>query len=332
MRAVVVHEFGPPSSLRLEHVSEPVPGSGELVVTIEATAVNYVDLLVISGKYQFLPPRPFTPGKLPAGRVSAVGPGTTDFAVGDRVLTTVEHGGYAEKVCVPASACYRIPDEMPAAEAASMALAFDTAWFALKERARLKGGESVLVLGATGSVGIAAVQLAKAFGAHVIAGVSSLDKAQGVRDMGADAIVDLSVPDTRNSLREQVRAANGGSGVDVVIDPLGDKFFEAALRSLDWCGRLVVIGFAAGEIPTIKANYLLVKNIEVSGLQVSDYRKRMPDRMAECFADIFNLYCRGRLSAPPLRTIPLEGFADALDQIQDRRAGARLVLTPVQPG
>ena len=332
MRAVVVHEFGPPRSLCLEDVVEPKPDVGELVIDVAAAAVNFVDLLVISGRYQFLPPRPFTPGKLPAGTVSALGSGVTDFRIGDRVLTTAEHGGYSERACVKAADCYRIPDSMSFVEAASMALAFDTAWFALRERARLRSGESVLVLGATGGVGLAAVQLAKLFGARVIAGISSPNKESLAREAGADAVVDLSAPDTRDSLRAQVFAANGGSGVDIVIDPLGDKFFEASLRALNWSGRLVVVGFAAGEIPTVKANYLLLKNIEVSGLQVSDYRKRMPARMAECFAEIFDLFCNGRLTSPPTTTLPLESFAEALERVQDRKAGARLVLTPARSG
>jgi NADPH2:quinone reductase len=330
MRAVMVHEFGEPESLKVEQVSDPTPGPGEILIDVQAAAVNYVDLLVTSGKYQFLPPRPFTPGKLPAGVVAGLGENVTGFAVGDRVLTTAEHGGYAEKAVAAAAHCYRIPASMSFADAASMALAFDTAWFGLRERARLKPGETVLVLGASGGVGIAAVQLAKAFGARVIAGISSPSKADFVREAGAEAVVDLSRPNTRDSLREQVHALTEGRGVDVVIDPLGDKFFEASLRALAWCGRLVVVGFAAGEIPTVKANYLLLKNIEVSGLQVSDYRKKTPARMAECFAEIFSLFEKGVLQAPPTETLPLERFAEALDRVKRREAGGRLVLTPGQ--
>lgn len=328
MRAVVVREFGEPGSLRIEEVPDPAPGPGEVLIDVGATAVNFVDLLVTSGRYQFLPPRPFTPGKLPAGTVTALGAGVAGPKVGDRVLTVAEQGGYAEKAVVRAAEAFRIPDAMSFVDAAAMALAFDTAWFGLRERARLRAGETVLVLGASGGVGLASVQLAKAFGARVIAGIASPAKADVVREAGADAIVDLAAPDTRNALRAQVHALTEGRGADVVIDPLGDRFFGAALRALAWSGRLVIVGFAAGEIPTVKANYLLVKNIEVSGLQVSDYRKRMPGRMAECFAEIFDLYARGILTAPPTRAVPLDDVADALCRVRDRRAGARLVLVP----
>ena len=328
MRAVTVREFGTPETLSIEQIEDPRPGPGEILVDVAATAVNFVDLLVTSGKYQFLPPRPFTPGKLPAGIVRALGEDVTGLEIGDRVLTTAEQGGYAEKAVALASQSYKIPDNMSFVDAASMALAFDTAWFALRERARLVPGETVLVMGASGGVGLACLQLVKAFGARAIAGISSPQKADLVRDAGADAVVDLSAPDIQDSLREQIHALTGKRGVDVVIDPLGDRFFAAALRALAWCGRLVVVGFAAGEIPTVKANYLLVKNIEVSGLQVSDYRKRKPARMAECFREVFDLYRRGVLKAPPATALPLDDFADALIRVRDRRTSTRLVLTP----
>lgn len=327
MRAVVVREFGTPESLAIEDIASPRPGSDEILIDVHAVGVNFVDLLVIGGTYQFLPPRPFTPGKLPAGRVVAVGANVTRFAVGDRVLTTAEQGGYAQQATALAEHSYLIPAAMSFTDAAGMALAFDTAWFALRERARLVTGESVLILGATGSVGLAAVQLAKAFGARVIAGVSSMEKAAIVRDAGADEVVDLSVENLRDGLRDQLHAVNGGKGVDIVIDSLGDRFFAAALRAMAWSGRLVVVGFAAGEIPTLKVNYLLVKNIEVSGLQVSDYRKRMPVRMRECFDEIFDLYEKGLVKPPVISTRPLEGFADALGQIRDRKAKERIVLS-----
>jgi NADPH2:quinone reductase len=327
MRAVVVHEFGTPESLSIEDVAGPQAGPDEILIDVRAVGVNFVDLLVIGGTYQFLPPRPFTPGKLPAGQVIAVGANVTDFAVGDRVLTTAEQGGYAEQAVALAEHSYRIPVALSFTEAAAMALAFDTAWFALRERGRLVEGESVLILGATGSVGLAAVQLAKAFGARVIAGVSSMSKADIVRNAGADEVVDLSVDNLRDGLREQVYAVNGGNGVDVVIDSLGDRFFAAALRAMAWCGRLVVVGFAAGDIPSVKVNYLLVKNIEVSGLQVSDYRKKKPERMRECFEEIFALYEKGLVKPPATSVRRLEGFAEALGQIRDRTAKERIVLS-----
>jgi NADPH2:quinone reductase len=327
MRAVVVHEFGTPESLPIEDIASPKAGPDEILIDVHAVGVNFVDLLVIGGTYQFLPPRPFTPGKLPAGQVIAVGSNVKRFSVGDRVLTTAEQGGYAEQAVALAEHSYKIPDTMSFTEAAAMALAFDTAWFALRERGRLVAGESVLILGATGSVGLAAVQLAKAFGAKVIAGVSSMNKAAAVREAGADEVVDLSVNDLREGLREQVYAVTGGRGADVVIDSLGDRFFAAALRAMAWCGRLVVVGFAAGEIPSVKVNYLLVKNIEVSGLQVSDYRKKKPNRMRECFEEIFALYEKGLVKPPATSIRSLDGFAESLGQIRDRTAKERIVLS-----
>lgn len=327
MRAVTVREFGTPESLSIEDVASPEPGPDEILIDVRAVGVNFVDLLVIGGTYQFLPPRPFTPGKLPAGIVTKVGANVSRFSVGDRVLTTAEQGGYAERATALADHSYPLPDSMSFTDAAAMALAFDTAWFALRERGRLRKGESVLVLGATGSVGLAAVQLAKAFGAHVLAGVSSMAKAETVKAAGADEVIDLSVGNLRDGLREQVHAVTGGKGADIVIDSLGDRFFAAAIRALAWSGRLVVVGFAAGEIPTVKVNYLLVKNIEVSGLQVSDYRKRTPALMRECFEEIFALYEKGLVKPPDTSVRPLQEFAGALAEIRDRKAKSRIVLT-----
>jgi NADPH2:quinone reductase len=328
MRAAVVTEFGPILSHRLGTLPDPEPGRGEVLVTIKAAAVNYVDSLVVTGKYQFLPERPFAPGKLPAGVVSALGAGVQDLAVGDRVLTLAEQGGYAERIAVPARDCFKLPPAMSFVAAAAMAPVYDTAWFALRERSRLRAGESVLVLGATGGVGLAAIQLAKALDAKVLAGVSNQAKASLAVGAGADAVVDLSKENLRDSLREQVFQNNNGNGVDIVLDPIGGDAFDAALRALAWRGRLVVIGFAAGRIPSVKTNYLLVKNIEVSGLQVSDYRKRAPDLMARCMDEIFALFETGKLRPAPTVTRPLEDFAQALQDVVDRRVNGRVVLVP----
>ncbi|MDX3908043.1 MAG: NADPH:quinone oxidoreductase family protein [Pigmentiphaga sp.] len=327
MRAALIHEFGPVESLRVADTADPVAGPGQVVVDVRATAINFVDTLVITGKYQFLPDRPFAPGKLPTGIVSAVGPGVETLRAGDRVLTLAEHGGYAEKVAVAAKDCFALPDSLSFPDAAAMSLAFDTAWFALCERARAKPGETVLVLGATGSVGLASIQLAKAYGLRVLAGVSSAAKAGQVLAAGADGIVDLSRPQLIDSLREQVREQTAGAGADIVIDPLGGDIFDAAIRAVAWRGRLVVVGFAAGRIPTLKVNYVMLKNMEVSGLQVSDYRKRTPDEMAHCIHEIFRLYAEGKLNPGKVTTYPLERVAEALAHLQNRSAPGRLVLT-----
>jgi NADPH2:quinone reductase len=328
VRAIVVEELGPPERLRLAEVPAPVPGPGEALVEIHAAPVNYVDLLVVGGTYQFLPARPFIPGKGPAGVVAALGPGIAGLGVGDRVLAMAEEGGYAEAVAVPVAQCYPLPPRMSFAEAASLSLVYDTAWFALRERARLSSGETVLVLGASGGVGRAAVQLARALGGRVLAGISRKEKEAAVREAGAAAVIDLSPPNLRDSLREQVYAETDGRGADIVLDPLGGEVFAAALRALAWCGRMVVIGFAAGGIPTLKTNYLLLKNIEVSGLQVSDYRKRRPEQVAACYAEIFDLYDRGLIVPDRVVPFPLADAGTALTALCERRLAGRAILRP----
>jgi NADPH2:quinone reductase len=327
MRAVIVREFGPVEDAELGEFPKPEPGPHDILLETHATAANFVDLLVIGGQYQFLPDLPFVPGKLPAGVVAEVGSAVKALKVGDRVLAMAELGGFGEFVAVPESQCYRLPDKMPFVDAASMARVYDTSWFALRDRARYQHGDTVLVLGATGGVGLAAVQLAKAMGAKVLAGVSSWDKADIARAAGADAVIDLSRPNLNDDLRAQVYELTNSRGADIILDPVGADIFDAAIRALAWRGRLVVIGFAAGRIPTIQTNYLLVKNIEVSGLQISDYRKRMPGQMAACFAEIFGLYDAGKIKPAPTTVLPIAQFATALADIRDRRARGRIVLS-----
>ena len=326
MRAIVVDKFGAPEQLRMAEVPPPEPGPAEVLVGVRAAPVNYVDLLVIGGGYQFLPQLPFIPGKGPAGIVSAVGPQVASLKTGDRVLAMAEQGGYAEAVAVAADQCYRLPPSISFDAAASLSLAYDTAWFALRERARLEPEETVLVLGASGGVGRAAVQLARAMGARVLAGIARTEKTAEIMAAGADAVIDLSRPNLRDSLREQVFAATDRRGADIVLDPLGGEVFEAALRALAWRGRLVVIGFAAGAIPTMRVNYLLLKNIEVSGLQISDYRKRRPAQVAAAFAEIFTFYEQGRIAPAPATVFPLARAGDALAALRDRRLTGRAVL------
>lgn len=326
MHAIIVDEFGPPERLRLGEVAEPVPGPDEALVTVQAAPVNYVDLLVVGGTYQFLPSLPFIPGKGPAGVVAALGTKATGLRVGDRVLAMAEQGGYAEAVTVRADQCYRLPASMSFTEAASLSLVYDTAWFALRERARFQAGETVLVLGASGGVGEAATQLAHAMGGRVLAGISRPQRAASVLAAGADAVIDLSAADLRESLRTQVNAETDGQGADIILDPLGGPIFEAAVRALAWRGRLVVIGFAAGAIPTIRTNYLLLKNIEVSGLQISDYRKRRPAQVASCFAEVFSLYQQAKIKPAPALVFPLAQAGEALAALRNRRISGRAVL------
>ena len=259
--------------------------------------------------------------------IAAVGNGVTKFKVGDHALLMAESAGFAEFAVMPEGQCIKLPPALAFEEAASMALVYDTAYFALKDRGRIAPGETVLVLGATGGVGLAAIQLAKAFGSKVFAAVASKDKEDIVRAAGADAIVDLSAPDLHESLRAQVFALTGKKGVDIIVDMLGGDIFDAAVRALAWCGRLIVIGFASGRIPSLKMNYVLVKNIEVSGMQISDYRKRRPADMQAAFAEIYAMHAAGKLKPLPTKTYPLEQFAQALTDIKDRKVRGRIVLT-----
>ena len=326
MRAVIVDAVGCPERLRIAEMPEPTPEADQVLVRVHAAPVNFVDLLMVGGTYQFLPRLPFIPGKGPAGIVTALGRNVTTLQIGDRVLAMAEEGGYAESVALRADQCYRLPAVMSFTEAASLSLVYDTAWFALRERGRLLPGETVLVLGASGGVGRAAVQLAHAMGARVLAGISRPERAADIQAAGADHIIDLSARDLHDSLRKQVYAATEERGTDIILDPLGGAVFEAAVRALAWRGRLVVIGFAAGAIPSIKTNYLLLKNIEISGLQISDYRKRRPEQVAACFAEIFSLYDRGKLKPAPATIFPLEEAGAALAAVRDRKIAGRAVL------
>ena len=327
MRAILVNEFGALENAALSRTDKPRAGRGELLIEIHATAANFVDILLIGGMHQSKPALPYIPGKGPAGVVSGVGEGVTNFVVGDRVLAMCEPGGgYAEFVAIPVHMCHRIPDKLSFPEAASMALIFDTAWFALLERGRFRPRDCVLVMGATGGVGQAAIQLVKALGGVALAAVSDFSKVDMVTDAGADFVIDITHDNLRESVRKQVFKITNGKGVNIVIDALGDKFFEAAIRAVAWCGRYVVIGFAAGSIPSLKVNYLLVRNIEVSGLQIGDYRKRKPDKMQDCFDQIFELYDVGKIGPLPFKTLPLKEVGRALGSIRDRIARGRIVL------
>jgi NADPH2:quinone reductase len=328
MRAVVVEKFGPFENAAVRDIPVPAVGADDVLVEIHAVAANFVDTLLIAGTYQFRPTPPFVPGKLPAGVVKTVGADVTTLKAGDRVLAIAEYGGYGEAVVVPASHCIRIPPAMSFTDAASMSSVYDTSLVALRDRAQFKPGESVLVVGATGGVGLASVQLVKALGGTALAGVGNPAKAHLALEAGADAIIDLSGADLKDKLRDQVYAANGGRGVDIVLDMLGGDYFDAAIRALAWRGRLVVIGFAAGRIPTLKVNYVLLKNISVSGIQISNYRTKAPEMTADCYAELFSLYEAGKIKSLPTTTMPMERFADALRALRDRTAQGRIVLVP----
>ena len=328
MRAVLVTEPTDFEQIEVAEVPDPQPGPGEVVVDVMAAETNYPDILVIAGKYQIRPPLPFSPGKAAAGRVASLGAGVTGISVGDRVAVQVEYGAFAEKLRAPAANCFPMPDGVTFETAAALGLVYQTAHFALVERARLRAGESVLVLGGSGGIGTASIQVAKALGAaRVIASVRAADDAVVARAAGADAVIESGEAALRGRLGAEVAAANGGRGVDIVIDPVGGETNAAALRALAWCGRLVVIGFASGEIPTIRANYVLVKNISVLGLHWSDYRERTPALVAEVQRDLFDLLLQGRIDPVVTRVVPLARFKEALRALRDGTAQGKIVLT-----
>lgn len=326
MKAVVVREFGPPESIRVEEFPSPVPTEDQVLVDVHAAGVNFPDLLVMGGKYQILPPRPFVPGKECAGVVRAVGARVTTCKPGDRILMWMEAGAFAEQAVASQANCFVIPERMSFEAASCFGLVYQTAHFALVTRAAMRPGEVVLVTGATGGVGLAAVQIAKALGATVVAAVSTPEKAEIARANGADHTLDVSVPNLRDGLREQLRKATGGRGADVIIEQVGGDVFDASLRALAWSGRLVVVGFAGGRIPEVKVNYLLVKNIAVLGLQISDYRDEHPEAMRRVMQELFALYGEGRIAPVVSASYPLERFAEAFAAIVGRKAVGKLVL------
>lgn len=326
MRALRVHEHGGIESLKLENAPDPVPKAGEVLVGVRAASINFPDLLVIGGTYQKLPPRPFSPGKDLAGVVVAVGEGVTVCKPGDRVCAQIEYGAYAELCSVPAVNCHVMPDAMSFTDGAAMGLTYLTAHFALVERGRYSPGECVLVNGAAGGVGLASVQIAKALGATVVASVSSADKAALVKSNGADHVVRTDVANLREDFRKQMQAALGARGADLIIDPVGGDVFDASLRVIAWCGRLVIVGFAEGRIPEIKAGHLLVKNISLVGLQWSDYRDRQPQKVREVQQALFRMYEAGAIGPHVMATYAIEDYAAALAAVRDRKVVGKAVL------
>jgi NADPH2:quinone reductase len=326
VRAVVVEKFGAPNVLVVRDVTQPVPGPGEVLVDVHAAGVNFPDLLVVGGSYQILPPLPFTPGKEIAGVISELGTAVTGLRPGQRVMAQLEHGGYQQRVAVPAAQVVPIHDGIDFTEAAAFGLGYLTAHFALVRRAHLKPGDTVLVTGAGGGVGSAAVQLAKALGARVIAVVKDEARAGLARDLGADHVLGAD-PAT---LRDRVKELTGGRGADVVVEMVGGEVFRAALRATAWEGRLVVIGFASGDIPEVRAGHVLVKNISIVGLQVSDYRDREPAAVREVLTDLLRLHAAGRLRTPVAGTFPLADAARALELIRSGAVNGKLVLTTAE--
>ena len=327
MRAVVIRDTSN-RGVAIEEVPDPSAGDGEVVVDVKVCGINFTDLLSLDGKYQNNPPVPFTPGKDAAGVVSAVGAGVTGLKAGDRVIAHVVHGGLAEKVACPEALCFPLPDGVAFEAAAAMGLAYQTAYHALTTRGGLKEGEIVLINGASGGVGMAAVNLAKPLGARmVLAGLSSLGKADAVRAAGADAVIDLTADDLRESLRAQVREATGGRPVDLAFDLVGGEAFDATIRAIGDEGRAVVAGFTSGTIPQVRTNYLLLKNIGVLGMTINSYIHQHSPKLAAAQSALFDLLLDGKIDPNIMARYPFEQYMDAIKLLEDRKIVGKAVLT-----
>jgi len=324
MRAVRVHELTGPGALRVDDVPDPTPGPGQVLVEVRACGVNFPDVLLTRGKYQFKPALPFSPGGECSGLVRAIGDGVTRVAPGDRVAATVVAGAYVEQICLPEATVVQLPDAVSFEVGAATLLTYLTTYHALVDRAAIKPGESLLVLGAAGGVGAAACELGALLGARVIAAASTDDKLAFCRDHGATDVINYATED----LKERLKVLTGGNGVDVVYDPVGGSLTEVALRSTAWEGRYLVIGFAAGDIPKIPLNLVLLKGCQIVGVFWGAFAARSPARNGEHAAQIFQWVAEGKLKPAIDEVLPFERATEALERLEQRKVKGKLVLSP----
>ena len=323
VRAVLCREFGPPESLTVEDVDEPTPADDQVVVDVRACAVNFPDVLIIQNLYQFKPPLPFSPGAEIAGVVSAVGPNVKGITVGDRILASTGWGGLAEKIAVAAGTVIPIPEGIDFVDASAFLYAYGTSHYALKDRAHLQPGETLVVLGAAGGVGLAAVELGAVMGATVVAAASSDDKLELCRERGASLTINYATED----LKARIREVTGGAGADVIYDPVGGAYSEPALRAIAWEGRFLVIGFAAGQIPAIPLNLALLKGCQIVGVYWGAFVGRYPDRHRQNVEELMGWWRDGKLRPHVSSTYPLERASEAIRELADRRAKGKVVVT-----
>jgi NADPH2:quinone reductase len=324
MKALLCVEHGPPEKLVVRDIDEPLPGKGEVRVKVAAAGVNFPDTLIIQNLYQFKPPLPFSPGGEAAGTVDAVGEGVTTAKVGDRVLAMTGHGAFAEKIVVDAGRVIPIPDAMPFDIAAGFTMTYGTSHHALKQRARLQPGETLLVLGAAGGVGLAAVELGRVMGARVVAAASSDEKLALCREYGASETINYAAED----LREGIKRTCGGAGPDIIYDPIGDKYAEPAFRSIGWNGRYLVVGFAAGEIPKLPLNLALIKGAAIVGVFWGAFTMREPKLHQANMLELLQWLGEGRLKPHISKRFSLDEAAQAIRWMMDRKAmGKVLVVT-----
>ncbi|HZC58248.1 MAG TPA: NADPH:quinone oxidoreductase family protein [Xanthobacteraceae bacterium] len=324
MKAILCRQFSSPDELELADLPEPQAGPGEAVVRIKAAALNFFDTLIIAGKYQHKPPFPFSPAAEFSGVVESVGVGVTDFAPGDRVMANTGWGAAREAVAVPANLLVKVPDGLDFDRAAGLTVTYGTTLYALRMRAELKPGETLVVLGASGGTGLATVEIGKVMGARVVACASSDEKLEFAKKHGASETVNYASEDLRAALKK----LGGEHGIDVVYDPVGGPYAEPAVRSMAWNGRYLVIGFAAGEIPKLPLNLVLLKNCDIRGVAWGAWVRREPDAQRELMTDIVHWAGLGRLSAHVHAVYPLADTASALKAIADRKVMGKIVLRP----
>jgi NADPH2:quinone reductase len=322
MKAVLCKAFGPADTLVVEEINSPEIKKNEVLLDVHAAGINFPDTLIIEGKYQFKPPFPFSPGGEAAGVISAVGEKVSHLKVGDRVMALTGWGSCAEQVAVPAYNILPMPEAMDFSTAAAFSMTYGTAMHALKQRGTLQAGETVLVLGASGGVGLAAIEIAKAMGARVIAAASSAEKLEVARQAGADELINYQTDD----VRERLKSLTKGQGVDVIIDPVGGDLFETVFRSIAWNGRMLVIGFASGTIPSLPANLPLLKGAAVIGVFWGSFAQRQPRDNVDNFQQLFTWYAQGKLKPLVSQTFALEDTAQAINTLGARKAVGKLVI------
>ncbi|GFM49943.1 NADPH:quinone oxidoreductase [Pseudomonas cichorii] len=322
MKALLCKAFGPADTLTLENVDSPAIKKNEILLDVQAAGVNFPDTLIIEGKYQFKPPFPFSPGGEAAGIISQVGEKITHLKPGDRVMALTGWGSFAEQVAVPGYNVLPIPEAMDFTTAAAFSMTYGTSMHALKQRANLQPGETLLVLGASGGVGLAAVEIGKALGARVIAAASSAEKLEVARNAGADELINYS----ETSLKDEVKRLTAGNGVDVIYDPVGGDLFDQAIRSIAWNGRLLVVGFASGHIPELSVNLALLKGASVVGVFWGSFAQRQPQENAANFKQLFDWYAEGKLKPLVSQVYPLERGAEAIEVLGKRSAVGKVVV------
>ncbi len=322
MKALVCHSYGTAENLVLKNVENLVAGPGQVLIDVYAASLNFPDTLQIQGKYQFQPPMPFIPGSEVGGIISALGPDVKGLQVGDRVMATPSIGGMAEQVLAAPSAVRKIPDNMDFNTAAGFAMVYTTSYHALKQRAQLKPGETLLVLGASGGVGMAAVELGKLMGARVIAAASSDEKLEFVKHADPDELLNYG----DGELKEKVKALTDEKGADIIYDPVGGDLFDQATRCINWNGRILIVGFTSGRIPEYKANLALLKGASMVGVFLGRFRKEEPALYEENFAELLDFYRNGRLRPIVTQTFALEDYVAAFSVFTERRVMGKVVL------